>query len=66
MGQKVVIMFWWEFGLCLRPKTTSLLFAKSPSIFCKPSIACLRLCSAIVHFIRNNRILSAKADQRKR
>jgi len=28
--------------------------------------ACLRLCSAVGHFIRNNCVLSAEADQRMR
>jgi len=31
MGQKVIIMFWWESGLSSASKTTSPLFANSPS-----------------------------------
>jgi len=36
-------------GYCLHPETIS-------PLFCRPSVhyACLRLCSEIVHFIRNN------------
>jgi len=49
MGQKVIIRFWWEFGLSSASKNHL-------TTFCKPSshYACLRSCSAIVHFIRNN------------
>ena len=41
--------------LFANPPTTTHIFCK-PSTFCKPSnhYACLRLCSAIVDFIRNN------------
>jgi len=49
MGQKVIIRFWWESGLssASRNHLTTL---------CRPFVhyACLGLCSAIVHFIRNN------------
>jgi len=31
MGQKVIIMFWWEFGLSLASKSTSPIFANPPS-----------------------------------
>jgi len=49
MGQKVMIMFWCEFGLSFASRNHL-------TTFCRPPIhyACLRLCSAIVHFIRNN------------
>jgi len=42
-------MFWWEFGLSSASRNHI-------STFSRPSIhyACLRLCSAIVHFIRIN------------
>ena len=41
---KVIIMFWWEFGLSFASRNQF-------TTFCRPSIhyACLRLCSAIVH-----------------
>jgi len=44
---KTVIGFWWESGLSSRNYLTT---------FSRPFVhyACLRLCSAIVHFIRNN------------
>ena len=59
-------MFWWEFGLSSASRNHI-------STFCRPSIhyACLRFCSAIVHFIRINclyyivyllRLISASAD----
>jgi len=49
MGQKVTIRFWWESSLSSASK-------KHLTTFCKPSIhyVCLRLCSVIVHFVRNN------------
>jgi len=47
MGQKAIITFWWEFGISSASKNHL-------TTFCTPSIACLILCSAIVHFIRNN------------
>jgi len=61
MGQKVIIMFWWEFGVSSASRNHL-------TTFCRPSIhyACLRLYSAIVHFIRNNcllRLISASADR---
>jgi len=49
MGQKVIIRFWWESGLS--PASRNHL-----TTFCRPFVhyACLRVCSAIVHFIGNN------------
>jgi len=49
MGQKVMIRFWWKSGL---PSASRNLL----TTFCRPFTqnACLRLCSAIVHFIQNN------------
>jgi len=49
MGQKVIIRFWWESGLLSASRNHL-------TTFCRLSVhyACLRLCSAIVHFIRNN------------
>jgi len=49
MGQKVIIRFWWEFGLSSASRIHLI-------TFCRPFVhyAHLRLCSAIVHFIRNN------------
>jgi len=49
MGQKVIVRFWWESGL-------SSAFRNHLTTFCRPFVpyACLRLCSAIVHFIWNN------------
>jgi len=51
MGQKVTIRFWWESGLLSASRN-------HPITFCRPfaHYACLRLCSAIVHFIQNNRL----------
>jgi len=42
-------VFWWEFGLSSASRNHI-------TTFCRPSLhyACLRLCSAIVHFIRIN------------
>jgi len=59
MGQKVIIMFWWEFGLSSASRNHL-------TTFCRPSIhyTCSRLCSAIVHLSETIVfILSAKADQ---
>jgi len=49
IGQKVIIRFWWESGL----SSASWIHLIT---FCRPFVhyASLRLCSAIVHFIRNN------------
>jgi len=49
MGQKVVIKFWWESELSSASRNHL-------TNFCRPFVhyACLRLFSAIVHFIRNN------------
>jgi len=46
MGENVIIRFWWESGLSRDHLT----------IFCISFVhyACLRLCSAMVHCIRNN------------
>jgi len=49
MGQKVIITFWWESGLSSESKNQLTTFCRSFSHY-----ACLRLCSAILHFIRNN------------
>jgi len=48
MGQKVIIRFWWESGL--------LSAYRNYHHICRPLVhcPCLRLCFAIVHFIRNN------------
>jgi len=48
MGQKVIIRFWWESGLASASRNHL-------TTFCRPFFhyACLRLCSAIVHFIGN-------------
>jgi len=48
MGQKAIIRFWWEFVYRLRPETISQLFADLSST------TQVRMCSAMVHFIRNN------------
>jgi len=49
MGQKVIIRFWWESRLSSASRNHL-------TTFCRPFFhyACLRLCFAIVHFIRNN------------
>jgi len=49
MGQKVIIRFWWESG-------SSSGYRNHLINFCRPFVhnACLRLCSAIVHFIWNH------------
>jgi len=49
MGQKVIIRSWWESGL----SSASKIYVTA---FCRHFVhyACLRLCSAIVHFMRNN------------
>jgi len=62
LGQNVIIKFWWKAGL-------SSAYRNHLTTFCRPFVhyACLRLCSAVVHFIRNNCLfLSVKVDQRKR
>jgi len=64
MSQKVIIRFWWESGL-------SSVSRNYLATFCRPVVhyACLRLCSAIVHFIRNMslfcllRLISACANR---
>ena len=50
MDQKVIIRIWWEF-LGLSSASRNHL-----TTFCRPFVhcACLRMCSAMVHFIRNN------------
>jgi len=52
MGQKVIIRFFWESGLSSASRNHH-------TTFCRPFVhfACLRLCSAIVYFIRNNWVL---------
>jgi len=52
MGQRV-IRFWWESGLSSASRNHL-------TTFCGPFVhyACLRLCSAIVHFIQNNCLYS--------
>ena len=49
MGQKAIIRFWCESGLSSASRNHL-------TTFCRPFVhyACLRLCSAIVHFIENN------------
>jgi len=49
MGQKVIIMFGWDSGLSFASRNHL-------STFCSPFVhyACLKLCSVIVHFIRDN------------
>jgi len=51
MGQKVIVRFWWESGLSSASRNHL-------ANFCIPFVhyACLRLCSAIVHFIRKDRL----------
>jgi len=49
MGQEVIIRFWWESGLSSAPRNHLITFWR---LFVH--YACLRLCSAIVHFIGNN------------
>jgi len=48
MGQKAIIRFWWEYGLSSASRNYL-------TTFRRPFVhhACLRLCSAVVHFIRN-------------
>jgi len=48
-GPKVIIRFWWESGLSSASR-------KHLTTFCRSFFhyACLRLCSAIVHFSRSN------------
>jgi len=48
-GQKVIFRFWGESPLSYASRNHL-------TTFCRPYVhyACLRLCSAIVHFIRNN------------
>jgi len=49
MGQKVIIRYWWESELSSESRNHL-------TTFCRPfpHFACLRLCSAIVHFMQNN------------
>ena len=49
MDQKVIIRFFWKSWLSTASRN-------NPTAFCRPFVhyACLRLCSAIFHFIRNN------------
>jgi len=49
MVQKAIVQFWWESGLSSASR-------KHLTTFCRPFVhyACLRLLSAIVHFIRNS------------
>jgi len=49
IGQKVIITFWWEFGLSSASRNHLTTFCRSSTHY-----ACSRLRSAIVHFIRNN------------
>jgi len=59
MGQKLIISF--LMGICV------ICIQEPPHHFLQTFRPLRRLCSAIVHFIRNNVfILSPKADQRKR
>jgi len=51
MGQKVIIGFWWECGLSSASRNHLTNFCISFVHY-----AYLRLCSAIFHFIRNNRL----------
>jgi len=51
IGQKVIIRFWWESGLSFASRNHLTTFCRSFVHY-----ACFRLCSAIVHFIRNNRL----------
>ena len=63
MRQKVIITLWWEARLSSASRNHLTTFCRSFAYY-----ACLRLCSAVVHFIRNETIvcnLSAMADQRK-
>jgi len=48
MDQKVIIRFWWGSGLSSASR-------KHLITFCRPFVhyACLGLCSAMVHFMRN-------------
>jgi len=48
MGQKIIIRFRWESGLSCASRNHL-------TTFCRPFVhyACLRLCSEIVHLIRN-------------
>ena len=48
-GQKVIIRFWWEYGLSSPSRNNLITFSRPFE-----HQACLRLCCAIVHFIRNN------------
>jgi len=49
MGQKIIFKLCWEPGLSSASRN-------HVTTFCRPFVhyACLRLCSTIVHFIRNN------------
>ena len=48
-AKKVIIRFWWKSGLSSPSRN-------HPTTFCRPFVhyACLRSCSATVHFIRNH------------
>jgi len=48
-AKKVIIRFWWESGLSSASRNHL-------TTFCRPFVhyACLRSCSAAVHFIRNH------------
>jgi len=48
MNQKVIIRFWWECGLLSASRNQLTTFSKPFAQY-----ACLRLCSAIVHFVQN-------------
>jgi len=65
MGPIVIIRFWWESNLSSAPRNHL-------TTFCRPFVhyACLRLCSAIVHFCPKQlsllsllRLFSASADR---
>jgi len=53
MGQRVIIRFWWEPWLSSACRNHLI-------TFCEPfaHYACLRLCSATVHFIQNKCVCS--------
>jgi len=47
MGQKVIIRFWWESGQSSASRNHL-------TTVCSVQYACLRLCSAMIHFSWNN------------
>jgi len=49
MGQRVIIMFWWESGLLSASRNYLTTFCRSFVYYAR-----LRLCSAMVYFIRNS------------